>query len=176
MDNPTVLGVFARLAASLGERRLLFVSTPRDREGVRAHPMKARRWLQVCLVLLVASGCAQDPFSREWAEDVAGRWTGYWSGGGGGDFELDLQQRGPKAKGELRLTGAETQYWNGDIVGTVTGDVLHFSRWDGRLKGELTVAGDEMSGTVTFTPLSTSACCPGAYTHGTKILRLKRQP
>jgi hypothetical protein len=61
-------------------------------------------------------------------------------------------------------------------VGTVSGDVLSFSRWDGRLRGEVIVAGDEMSGTVTFTPLSTSACCPGAYTHGTKTLRLQRHP
>ena len=87
---------------------------------------------------------------------------------------LTLEQTGPKARGDLKLTGAETQYWNGDIVGTVSGDVLHFGRWDGRLRGELTVAGDVMSGSVTFTPLSTSACCPGAYTHGTKTLTLRR--
>ena len=126
--------------------------------------------------LVVAAGCA----GTDWITativtvDVTGKWSGTWSGSGGGDFELTLQQTGPKARGELRLTGAETLYWNGEIVGTVGGDVLSFGRWDGRLRGEVTVAGDEMSGTVTFTPLSTSACCPGAYTHGTKTLTLKR--
>ena len=139
--------------------------------------MKARRWLQVWLVLLIASGCAQ----RDWTDilvtvDVTGRWTGTWSGPGGGDFELTLKQTGPKATGELRLTGGETQYWNGDIAGTVSGHVLSFGRWDGRLRGEVIVALDEMSGTVTFTPLSTSGCCPGTYTHGTRTLRLQRQP
>ena len=130
--------------------------------------------------LLIATGCAR----TDWIDnttvlvDVTGRWTGHWSGSGGGDFELTLQQPkdSPKARGELKLTGAETQYWNGDIVGTVSGDVLSFSRHDGRLRGEVTVAHDQMSGTVTFTPLSTSACCPGAYTSGTKTLQLQRQP
>ncbi len=125
--------------------------------------------------LVVAAGCAR----QNWIDvlvtvNVTGTWTGTWSGGGGGDFELTLEQTGPKARGDLKLTGAETQYWNGDIVGTIRGDVLHFGRWDGQLRGELTVAGDVMSGSVTFTPLSTSACCPGAYTSGTKTLTLKR--
>ena len=130
--------------------------------------------------LVIAAGCAHRNVTDLLVlAYVTGQWTGHWSGGGGGDFELSLQQvrDQPKVTGELRLTGAETLYWNGDIVGTIRGEVLTFGRWDGRLRGELTVvAEDEMSGTVTFTPLSTSACCPGAYTHGTKTLKLRRRP
>lgn len=53
--------------------------------------------------LVIAAGCARS----DWIEstlvtvDVAGRWTGTWSGGGGGDFEISLQQTGPKAKGSF---------------------------------------------------------------------------
>jgi hypothetical protein len=142
--------------------------------------MKTMRWLQVWLVLLVASGCAQ---RSDWIEstlvtvDVAGRWTGNWSGaGGGGDFGMTLRQSGRKARGDVALTGGDAHNWNGSMVGTVRGDVLTFTVLDGRLRGEVVVAGDEMSGTVTFTPISSSGCCPGVYMSGTKALRLQRQP
>jgi hypothetical protein len=143
--------------------------------------MKARRWLQVGLVLLFASGCAQ---RSDWVEstlvtvDVTGRWTGQWFGsGGGGDFAMTLRQTGPKATGDLERSGAaDAHNWNGTIVGTVRGDTLSFGLLDGRLQGEVIVAGDEMSGTITFTPIVTSGCCPGVYTSGTKTLKLQRQP
>ena len=53
--------------------------------------------------------------------------------------------------------------WNGLIEGTISGDVLKFARPDGRLSGEVIVAGDEMSGTVTFGGVR-------------RALRLQRQP
>jgi hypothetical protein len=142
--------------------------------------MKAARWLSVWLVLLVASGCAQ---RSDWIEstlvtvDVAGRWTGNWSGsGGGGDFAMTLRQTGRKATGDVQLITGDAHNWNGSILGTVRGDVLTFSLWDGRLRGEVIVAGDEMSGTVTFTPVTSSGCCPGGGMTGTKALKLQRQP
>ena len=53
---------------------------------------------------------------------------------------------------------------SGPIEGTVSGDVLKFHRAEGTLRGEVSVTGDEMFGTVTFGPT------------GTKTLRLQRQP
>jgi hypothetical protein len=44
---------------------------------------------------------------------------------------------------------------NGPIEGTVSGDVLKFSRPDGQLRGEVIVSEDEMSGTVTFGTIGT---------------------
>jgi hypothetical protein len=52
--------------------------------------------------------------------------------------------------------------------------VLSFS--NGRMTGEVTVAEDEMSGTVIFTPVSASGCCPGGSLLGTRTLKLQRQP
>ena len=128
--------------------------------------MKARRWLQVWLVLLIASGCARS----DWIEgtlvtvDVTGRWTGMWSGSGtAGDFEMTLRQTGPKATGDIILPGAHVHDFSGPIVGAISGDVLSFSLPDGRLRGEVIVAGDAMTGTVTFGT-------------GTRALRLQRQP
>jgi hypothetical protein len=135
--------------------------------------MKARRWLQVAMVLLIASGCAQ---RADWIQgtlvtvDATGRWTGSWSGpsAGGtssGQFQMTLRQTGAKAAGEVGLTGpfGAAARWNGPIDATVNGDVLKFARRDGQLSGEVIVAGDEMSGTVTFGD-------------GTRTLRLQRQP
>jgi hypothetical protein len=141
--------------------------------------MKARRWLQVWLVLLIASGCARS----DWIEgtlvtvDVTGRWTGMWSGSGaGGNFEMTLRQNGPKATGDVSLPGGHVNEFSGPILGAIRGDVLSFSRPDGRLRGEVRVAVDEMSGTITLTPMTQSGCCPGGPMAGTKTLNLQRQP
>ena len=100
---------------------------------------------------------------------------GQWGGWGGGDFGRTLQQTGPKAAGKDEMNGVADSYnWNGDIVGTVKGDVLSFGKRG--IQGEVTVAEDEMSGTVTFTPVSASGCCPGGSLLGTRTLKLQRQP
>ena len=124
----------------------------------------AKRWLPIGLVLPIASGCARS----DWIEgtlvtvDITGQWTGAWSGdAGSGQFALTLRQAGPKATREVTLIGWYAHTWNGDIVGTITGDVLSFARPDARLRGEVIVAGDEMSRTITFTPVTASGCCPG---------------
>lgn len=179
MDPRAFLGTLARLAALLSDGPYHFVSRSRVGGGGREHPVKARRWLRVWLVLLVASGCAE----RDWVADtlvtvdVTGRWAGKWFGpGGGGDFGMTLRQTGPKVKGDVELTSGDAHNWNGSIVGTVKGDGLTFSLWDWRLRGDVTVDEDEMSGTVTFTPTASSGCCPGVYTRGTKTLTLRRVP
>ena len=148
--------------------------------------MRRRRILEGLLFSLVSAlacgaGCASRP---DWIEqtlvtvDVTGQWTGKWVGPtGGGDFRMTLEQTGPKATGNVELIGVADSYnWNGPIAGTVKGDVLSFTRWDTRIQGEVTVAENEMSGSVTFTPVSVSGCCPGREMAGTKTLKLQRQP
>ncbi len=127
--------------------------------------LKAIWPLMVGLVIVMAAGCAQ---RADWIEgtlvtvDVTGRWAGKW-GAPGGDFDVTLRQIGPKVTGDLRLTGRNAMFWNGPIEGVLTGDVFKFGRPDGRLRGEVIVAGEGMSGTVFFDS-------------ATRPLRLQRQP
>jgi len=111
--------------------------------------LKARRWLQIGLVLVIAVGCAQ---RADWIEgtlvtvDVAGVWKGRaliggTSGGTSGDFELALTQRGAKVTGDGRIRAEKFR-----VEGAVRGDVLTFNEPAGRLHGEARVTGDEMSG------------------------------
>ncbi len=134
--------------------------------------MNARAWLQIGLVLLlVASGCVQ---RADWIEgtlvtvDVAGRWTGTMYGGWGGALNLTLRQTGPKVTGDVNLASPIGHVWSGPIEGTVSGDVLRFSRPDGNLRGEVIVAGDEMSGTVYLASFAN-------FFGGPRALRLQRQ-
>jgi hypothetical protein len=126
-----------------------------------------RRALIGVLAVLIASGCAQ---RADWIEgtlvtvDVAGRWSGNHSASqGGGEFDMTLYQTGPKVTGDVTMTLAQPQFRGVSIEGTITGDVLKFGGRDGQLRGEVIVAGDAMTGTVTF----------GNY--GTRTLRLQRQ-
>ena len=131
--------------------------------------MRAGWWLPVGLLFLVISACARSDWidSTLVTVDVGGRWTGSYGSLAGptarGEIVMSLSQAGPKATGDIRLIGANGQLWSGRIDGTVSGDAFKFSRPDGRLRGEMSVAGDEMSGTITF----------GS---GTRELRLQRQP
>ena len=149
-------------------------STPQDHAAFRARiralivadALRARRWLQIGLVLLIASGCAQ---RGDWIEgtlvtvDTTGRWSGSVPGPGGGFFEMTLRQTGAKVAGALKLAGGDATLLDGPVEGTIHGDVLKFGRPDGQLRGEAIVAGDEISGTVT-------------YRASTRTLRLQRQP
>ena len=131
----------------------------------QAAPLGRRTFLGA-LGLLIASGCSQ---RSDWIEgtlvtvDATGRWVGTWDRPyGGGGFIMTLQQTGPKVIGDLMLSGWNAGPFSGPIEGTVTGDVLKFSRAD--LRGEGIVAGDALTGTVTFGNV------------GTVPLRLQRQP
>ncbi len=77
-------------------------------------------------------------------------------------FEITLRQTGARVAGDIKMLGDERPRPDGPITGTVRGDVFTFARPDGSLRGELVLAGDEMSGTV-------------AYGSG-RPLRLQRQP
>ena len=116
--------------------------------------MKRTRWLLIGLVFLASAGCAQ----RDWVSDllvltdVTGTWEGTMTTSTrkvGGEFSrgiaMALQQRGPKVTGEL-LWAERLGSWSGELEGVVNGEVLSFSR--GPIKGELTVDGDEMAGSV----------------------------
>ena len=131
--------------------------------------MKRTRPLLLGLLLVIVSGCAP---RSDWIQgtlvtvDATGRWAGNMSGpttAVSGLFDVTLRQTGAKVAGDLKLTAGNATLWNGPIEGTIRGDLLKFSRPDGRLWGEVIVAGDEMSGFVVFGP-------------GTRTLRLQRQP
>ena len=105
------------------------------------------RSLLLVLLLLLGSGCAKS----DWIAgtlvtvDVSGSWHGAMSAGSPSTtselMDMNLEQRGPKVTGVLSTRGGKTP-----IEGTVRGDVFSFATANGRVKGELTVIGDEMSG------------------------------
>ena len=130
--------------------------------------MRTMRGLLACVLVLAGSGCAQ---KGDWIEgtlvtvDVSGVWRGRTdpttsAGGLSMEAELTAEQRGPKVTGVLVLRGERI-----DIEGTVRGDVFSFAGPSRRMKAELTVRGDEMSGQgVNMQPARTMT------------LNLKRQP
>jgi hypothetical protein len=110
--------------------------------------MRTTRCLALGIVLLFGAGCAQ---RADWiggtlvTVDVTGVWTGraYTPvGGGGGEMEMSLEQRGPKVTGEYRYRSHGKDF----ITGTVRGDVFSFRDADGDMRGELKVDGDDLSG------------------------------
>ena len=110
----------------------------------------------VFVALLFASGCAQ----KDWIDrtlvtvDVTGTWHGSPGGPGPnnpGALLLNLRQEGATVQGFIKEgeSGVGARL-DGPISGTVTGDVFRFKSARGTAEGELTVNGDEMSGTVSF--------------------------
>jgi hypothetical protein len=96
-------------------------------------------WLLVTMLLLNA-GCAARP---DWIQAtlVTTDVTGTWRGRPG--VTLVLEQRGPKVTGRMLARGNA-----GPLEGSVEGDVFRFAATFGALRGEATVAGDEMTGEV----------------------------
>jgi hypothetical protein len=110
-------------------------------------PMKALVGILVATTMVFASGCAkQDWIDRTLVTvDVTGVWRGVMTVGGQNyDWELTLQQVGPKVTGRLRQVLNPTP--SGPIEGTVNGDMFHFRTSRGAT-GNLQVNGDEMTGT-----------------------------
>jgi hypothetical protein len=101
--------------------------------------------------LAIASGCAkQDWIDRTLVTaDVPGTWRGTTENA---DFELVLEQQGPRVNGSMRIGGPKNlgNTISGPIDGTVSGDVFRFRDSRGQLEGEVTVSGDEMDGRVSF--------------------------
>jgi hypothetical protein len=96
--------------------------------------------------LVSVAGCARP----DWLEEtlVTVDMTGTWQSIEGPALRLMLKQRGTKVTGTLFLQPSASSGGSA-IEGTVAGDVFRFSQLTGTpLTGELTVSGDEMSGTV----------------------------
>lgn len=92
--------------------------------------------------------------------DVTGVWTGTWSAPymGNGTVEFRLEQKGAEVTGELVWRGSmegpragASVNPSGALKGHVAGAVFSFDRSPSSVKGDLTVEGDEMKGTVTTT-------------------------
>ena len=105
------------------------------------------------MTLTICPGCAK----TDWIDrtlvtvDVTGTWDGRTEAPGAGltisDMYLDLAQQGSTLRGTLRMRGTGTAPAPEPIDGTVAGDVFRFKTPRGTLEAELTVCGDEMSGT-----------------------------
>ena len=112
------------------------------------------------LILVVALACAFGCAKSDWIQqtlvtvDVTGTWRGSPGGPGTnnpGALFLDLRQEGATVQGFIHqgASGAASSL-DGPISGTVAGDVFRFRSTRGITEGELTVNGDEMSGTVSI--------------------------
>jgi hypothetical protein len=104
-------------------------------------------------MLACSTGCTPP----DWIErtlvtvDVTGTWNGASSVRVSGAYPtvwVEFQQAGPKAKGSTRASMGSSTGAAGPIEGTIAGDVFTFRQTNGRLQGELTVSGDEMSGEI----------------------------
>ena len=106
---------------------------------------KLTPWVLVA-VLVVGSGCAKSDWIQQTlvTVDVTGAWQGP-----GGNFELALEQHGPKVTGSMVWRAGVLGRLAGAIEGNIAGDVLRFKQTSGtdpRVFGEMTVNGDEMTG------------------------------
>jgi hypothetical protein len=121
--------------------------------------MKSLAGIVMAATLLVGSGCAkQDWIDRTLVTvDVTGTWEGNMGGspgfGGSRDVVLELTQQGSTVKGSIEVRGGGSSAFRnipGPVDGTVAGDVFRFRNTRGNAEGELTVNGEEMSGTVSM--------------------------
>jgi len=119
-------------------------------------PTKFTRWVLVAAMLALVSGCAKPDWIQQTlvTVDVTGVWkgTGVRSPSGPLEVQLELEQHGPKVTGNILLTGYAAQSQvarSGRVEGAVEGDVFRFHQTEGTVLGEMTVAGDEMTGSIT---------------------------
>jgi hypothetical protein len=115
-----------------------------------------KRLIGLLIATTLESGCAA---KEDWIDrtlvtvDVTGTWSGTPGEppvGNPGPIFLDLKQERATVQGFLRPGGPSVPPGpvGGPISGTVAGDVFRFESARGIITGELTVHGDEMSGTV----------------------------
>jgi hypothetical protein len=99
--------------------------------------------------------------------DVSGNWSVVDGFGRGSSF--DLEQQGSMVKGFIGGVESATSTFSisGPITGTVAGDVFRFATARGDVIGELTVSGEEMSGTM-------SRAGGGAGQGGARPISLRR--
>jgi len=111
-------------------------------------------WAFVATALVLGSGCAkQDWIDRTLVTvDVTGVWEGTLRGGiADRRLTLTLVQSGSKVTGQMATpgTGAPGPV-EGPLDGTITGDIFRFQDTRGRLKAELQVNADEMTGSMSW--------------------------
>ena len=108
--------------------------------------------LIVGISLVLAASCARSDWIDRTlvTEDV----TGFWSGSTEGppsrpEIQLELQQRGAKVTGVLKLPASGFAVATGvPVEGSVAGDVFRFKDARGAYSGELTINGDELTGRI----------------------------
>src|SRR5262244_3609533 len=115
--------------------------------------MRARFITALALPLLLSAGCAAKP---DWIQstlvtaDVTGTWRGTITGTSHNfPIVLVLEQHGPKVTGRFGSAFGGPTAQGGTaakLEGSVEGDVFRFAQPFGAVKGEATVAGDEMTG------------------------------
>ena len=116
--------------------------------------MRQSRSILTLAILALVVGCARPDWIQQTlvTVDVTGVWVGTTGAAEGTSVQLELEQQGAKVKGMLRAAGAATPGpWgrtSGPIDGSVAGDAFSFRQTNSLLTGELTVAGDEMTGSV----------------------------
>jgi hypothetical protein len=116
--------------------------------------MRTIAWLLLTTVLMMSTGCARS----DWIDrtlvtvDVTGAWYGRASAPPTSrELLLELEQKGSRVTGSLKFPeGVSLGGIPGEIDGTVAGDVFTFRQRNGAVRGELTVSGDEMTGTVSL--------------------------
>lgn len=110
--------------------------------------MKHLRRLVGAAAIIVTAGCAGTPIMAPPTVNVTGKWLGTWMfepvSLGGGQVVMDLAQIGASVTGNLLVTGPSINRPT-TIEAVVSGDRVILK---GRVPGSLTVAGDQMSGTV----------------------------
>jgi hypothetical protein len=87
------------------------------------------------------------------AVDVTGTWNGSFAGGSTGfnfSFVAALEQKSNTVTGTI--SGASRASYNGEILGTVSGNHFSWKRRMGSASGDVVVSGDEMQGTGTMQP------------------------
>jgi hypothetical protein len=108
--------------------------------------VKTLAGLLLATLLTMTAGCAQ----KDWIDrtlvtvDVTGTWRSDLG------WELNLEQQGSKVNGTIKHGTIQSSVGpsSGQIDGTVAGDTFTFKRVDGKIAGEVTVSGDEMTGRV----------------------------
>src|SRR5262245_49361323 len=108
----------------------------------------------IAAAFVFASGCAQ----KDWIDrtlvtvDVTGVWEGQLTSQiARRQLTLTLVQSGSKVTGQMATGGSGAPGpIEGTVDGTVAGDVFSFQDTRGRLKAELQVNADEMTGPMTW--------------------------